>query len=134
MRIGNHQGRDSDSSTVMPIWVGGYFRLVRIRLINGDAELLLGIDIIRKLRLAVDFGRGRFQVGQGEWEGATFNDKYRWVFPLVPTACAYAKSDDYFRKMQKKQIEVLQTQGDFLETQEVRKVSKSKQNRERNRM
>ena len=92
------------------------------------------MDIIRKLRLTVDFGGERFQVGQGEWEGMTSNDKHRWVFPLVPTACAYAKLDDYFRKMQKKQIEVLQTQGDFSETQEVRKVSKSKQNRERNRM
>ena len=31
----------------------------------------------------------------------TFNDKNRWVFPLVPTACAYAKLGGYFRKMQK---------------------------------
>ena len=36
--------------------------------------------------------------------------------------------------MQNKQIEALQTKGDFAEDQEVRKVSKSKQNRERNRM
>ena len=64
----------------------------------------------------------------------TFGDKRRCVFPLAQNACAYAKLDDYFRKMQKHQIEVLQTQGDFSETQEVRKVSKSKQNRERNRM
>ena len=64
----------------------------------------------------------------------TFNDKHHWVFPLVPNACAYAKLDDYFRKMQKGQIEVLQTQADFGEIQEVRKVSKSKQNRVRNRM
>ena len=92
------------------------------------------MDIIKKLQLAVDFGSEQFQVGQGEWEGTTFNDKHHWVFPLVPTACAYKKLDDYFRKMQKHQIEVLQTQGDFSETQEVRKVSKSKQNRERNRM
>ena len=64
----------------------------------------------------------------------TFNDKHHWVFPLVPNACAYAKLDDYFRKMQKNQIEVLHTQADFLEVHEVRKVSKSKQNRERNRI
>ena len=92
------------------------------------------MGIIRKLRLAVDFGCERFQVGQGEWEGVTFNDKHHWVFPLVPNACAYAKLDDYFRKMQKNQVEVLQTQADFSEMQEVRKVSKSKQNRVRNRM
>ena len=64
----------------------------------------------------------------------TFNDKHRWVFLLVPTACAYAKLGDYFRQMQTQQIEVLQTQADFSETQQVRKVSKSKQNRERNRI
>ena len=92
------------------------------------------MGIIKKLQLAVNFGGERFQVGQGEWEEMTFNDKHRWVFPLAPTACAYTKLDDYFRKMQKHQIEVLQTQGDFSETQDVRKVSKSKQNRERNRM
>ena len=57
----------------------------------------------------------------------TFNDKHRWVFPLAPTACAYAKLDDYFRKMQTQQIEVLQTHEDFPETQQARKVSKSKQ-------
>ena len=92
------------------------------------------MDIIKKLQLAVDFGGEQFQVGQGEWEAMTFNDKHHWVFPLVRTACAYTKLGEYFRKMQKHQMEVLQTQGDFSETQEVRKVSKSKQNRERNRM
>ena len=85
------------------------------------------MDIIRRLRSTVDFGRGRFQVGQGEWEAMTFNDKHRLVFPLVPNARAYAKSDGYFfRKIQNKQIDALQTQGDFAEDQEVRKVSKSK--------
>ena len=92
------------------------------------------MDTFKKLQLAVDFGGEQFQVGQGEWEAMTFNDKHHWVFPLVPTACAYTKLGEYFRKMQKHQIEVLQTRGDFSETQEVRKVSKSKQNRERNRM
>ena len=92
------------------------------------------MDTIRKLQLTVDFRSERFQVGQGEWEAMTFNDERHWVFPLVPNACAYAKLDDYFREMQNKQIEVLQTQWGFLGPQEVRKVSKSKQNRERNRM
>ena len=67
--FGNRQGRDSDSSTAMPIWAGGDFRPAKIRLINGKTELLLGMDIIRKLRLAVNFGSEQFQVGQGEWEG-----------------------------------------------------------------
>ena len=93
--------------------VDGHFKPVKIRLINGETELLLGMDIIRKLRLAVDLGSDRFQVGQGEWEAMTFNDKHRWVFPLVPNACAFAKLDQYFRKMQAKEIDVLHTQGDF---------------------
>ena len=99
--FGNHQGRDSDSSTVMPIWVDGDFRPVKIRLINGKTELLLGMGIIKKLRSTVDFSCERFQVGQREWKWRTFNEKHRWVFPPVPTACAYAKLDGYFRKMKK---------------------------------
>ena len=50
----------------MPIWADGGFRPVKIMLINGKTELLLGMDIIRKLRLTVDFGGERFQVGQGD--------------------------------------------------------------------
>ena len=56
------------------------------------------MDVIRKLELTVGFGGNRFQVGQGEWEAMTFNDKHRWVFPLAPNACAYTKSEQYFRK------------------------------------
>ena len=67
--FGTHQGLDPDSSTVMPIWVAGDFRPVKIRLINGKTKLLLAMDIIRKLRLTVDFGCERFQVGQGGGEG-----------------------------------------------------------------
>ena len=55
-------------------------------------------------------------------------------FLSPPTACAYAKLDGYFWGMRRRQIEALQTQEDFSEIQEVRKVSKSNQNRERNRM
>ena len=38
--FGNRKGRDSESSTVTPIWVDGDFRPVKIRLINGETELL----------------------------------------------------------------------------------------------
>ena len=96
--FGNHQGRNSESSTIMPIWVDGDFKPVKIRLIDGKTELLLGMDVIRKLQLTVDFGSERFQVGQGEWEAMTFNDKHHWVFPLVPNARAYKKLEQYFRK------------------------------------
>ena len=56
----------------------------------------------------------QLKVGQNECEMATFNEKNRWVFPLVPTACAYAKLNEYFGKLQNSKIEVSQTQGDFL--------------------
>ena len=85
------------------------------------------MDVIRRLQLTVDFGSEQLHVGQGGWEAMTFNDKHRCVFPLVPNACGYAKSEQYFRKMQTDEIEALQTQEDFLGSQEVRKVSKSKQ-------
>ena len=91
------------------------------------------MDIIKKLRLVVDFGYEKFQVGQGEWKGVTFNDKHRWVFPLVPNACAYAKLDEYFRKLQTETLRFCKHK-EILESQEARKVSKSKQNRARNRM
>ena len=49
-----------------------------------------------------------------------------WVFPLAPTACAYAKLDEYFWEMRKAQIVALQMQGDFGDHLDVRKVTKSK--------
>ena len=54
----------------------------------------------------------------------TYNGKHHWVFPLVATACSYAKLNDYFRKIQKGQIEISQVQGDFGDHLEVRKVTK----------
>ena len=56
----------------------------------------------------------------------TYNGKHHWVFPLVPTACAYAKLNGYFWEIKQGQIEVLQAQGDFWDYLEVRKVTKSK--------
>ena len=43
----------------------------------------------------------------------TYNEKNRWVFPLVQTACAYTKVNDCFRKMKQGEIEVSHVQGDF---------------------
>ena len=83
------------------------------------------MDIIKKLDIAVCFGSDRFQARQGEWEMMTSNGKHRWVFPLVPTDCAYAKLDEYFGKLRKAAIGDLQTQGDFrrhLEAGESRKA------------
>ena len=82
-------------------------------MIDGMAELLLGLDIVRKLDITVVFGSDHFAVGQGGLEMMTYNEEHHWVFPLVPTACAYTKLNDYFWKIQKKQIEISQVQGDF---------------------
>ena len=98
-------------STVLPIWATDSFKPARVRLVGGKTELLLGLDIIRKLDITVVFGSDHFSVGQGELEMVTYNGKHRWVFPLVPTAGAYAKQDEYFWKMQKARIIVLQVQG-----------------------
>ena len=38
----------SDRAIILPIWVGSQFRPVKVRLIGGDAELLLRMDIIEK--------------------------------------------------------------------------------------
>ena len=42
-----------------------------------------------------------------------FNEKNRWVFPLVPTASAYTKLDKYVGKLRNSKIERLQAQGAF---------------------
>ena len=68
---------------------------------GGKTELLLGLDIIRKLDITVDFGSDHFRVRQCELEMMTYNEKHHRVFPLVPTACAYAKLNGYCGQMQK---------------------------------
>ena len=62
-------------STALPIWINDAFRPVRVRLIDGMTELLLGLEIIRKLDITVVFGSNQFRVGQGESEMMTYNEK-----------------------------------------------------------
>ena len=122
----NHQGRTSEASTVLPIWFNGSFRPVRVTLIHGKAELLLGMHIVKKLGAQVCSGSGRCKVGQVGRGMTTLNGKNHCVWNLAPTACAYAKSDEYFRKLRKAEIEGLKMQGDFGENVAVRKVAKTK--------
>ena len=89
---------------------------VRARLIRGRSELLMGMDIVKKLDSAVNFGGDQVMVGQSDWEMMTFNAKHRWVFPLVRTDCAYNKLNEYFGNMRDANIEVPQVQGDFRRT------------------
>ena len=86
------------------------------------------------LDITVEFGSDHFRAGQGEFEMMTYNGQHRWVFPLVPTACDYAKQDDYFGKFQKSQISALQAQGNFGGHLEFRKVAKSKSQRLESKM
>ena len=100
---GAHQWRDSTMAASIPIWANGTFKPARARLIRGKAELLSGMDIVRKLDVTVRFGGDQFKVGQSEWEMAmTFNENNHWVFPSVPTSCAYAKLNEYVGKLQKR--------------------------------
>ena len=100
-----------------------------MRLIEGETELPLGLDIVRKRDIRVRFGSIQLMVGRGELEMMTFNEKHRLVFHLVPTACDYAKLGGYFGKLQKSQVEALQLQGDVgghLGVREATKNQKSK--------
>ena len=126
---GNRQGRDSAIGTSTPIWAQGNSKPVRVWLIRGEAELISRIDIIRKLDIAVRFGGAQFKVGQSEWETMPFNGNHRWVFPLAPTARAYAKLNGYFGKLQNSKIGVLQAQWDFGGDLSVRNASRVQKQR-----
>ena len=70
---GDQDSRDSMRAAVMPIWVGGEFIPAKVRLIRGDAEILLGMEVDGELRVTVDFNSRYFQDGQGEWQEAVRN-------------------------------------------------------------
>ena len=65
---------------------------------------------------------------------ATSNEKNRWVLPLAPTDCAYAKLNEYFGKLRGAVTEVLQSMGDFGGKLSVREVSRPKEQRIRSKM
>ena len=91
--FGNAQGRVSVESTVLPIWINDAFRPARVRLVDGMAELLLCLEIIRGLDIAVVFGSNQFRVGQGESEMVTYNGKHHWVFPPSPNCLCIRKTE-----------------------------------------
>ena len=61
----------------------------------------------------------------------TPNVKNRWVFPLAPDDCCYAKLNEYFGKLRDAKIEVPQEQGDFGDDISVREFG-ARRNSERN--
>ena len=77
---------------------------MRVRLIRGKTELILGMHIVKKLAVHVCVGSDRCKVGKCEWEMMTFDEKHLCVFSLVPTSCAYAISGEYFGKLQKRKL------------------------------
>ena len=98
MLFAHQDSGDCDRSIISDISEIG-LRHVRVRLVGGDAELLVGVDIIQKLRMAVYFGKRNFQIWKGEWRAMGRNGGIRWVFTLPPAARGYTKSGEYFPKM-----------------------------------
>ena len=83
--FGGRRGRDSEASTVIPIWASEIFTPALVMLIRGKTEHLPEMNIVRALDIAVCFGIARFKDGQGSCEMVTFNGNRHWVFPHDPT-------------------------------------------------
>ena len=67
----------------------------RVRLTRGKTELLLWMDIAKKLGTIVNIGINRITDGQSGWGMMTFSENRHLAFPLVPTACDYAKLGEF---------------------------------------
>ena len=93
--------------------MGGTSKPVRVMLIRGKCDSLLGMDIIQRRVSEVNFGSKQFKVGKSGWGMVTLNANRHLVCPLVPTASDYAKLNGYFRQLRDAKIEVLNAQGDF---------------------
>lgn len=117
--FGGQESRNSTHAAVITIWEVAEVAQAEVRLITGDAELLLGLWPIGKLELEVDFERSNFQVGQGAWNSTVRNIQNRWVFPLAPMAIGRSELGGYFAKMGSREIAVLAAHaasgGDFEE-------------------
>ena len=70
---GDQELRGSGDAIISPIRDGGQFRPVRVRLIGGDAGLLLRMDIIGKLCIADGSGNRSPHIGQCELQSMTRN-------------------------------------------------------------
>ena len=97
--VWNRDGRDSLMDSAIPTWLGGMPKQACARLIRGRAELLAGMDIVKKMDSPVSFGRNKFKAWQSEWAMVTSNGKPRRLLPLFPTSCDYAKLNEYFGKL-----------------------------------
>ena len=82
---------------------------------------------VTTLRLSDGFGNLYFHVGKREWKTLVRNAGNRLVYPLVPTARSYAKSEERFAKMRNFAIAVLSSQADC--DFDLQNVATSKQGR-----
>ena len=80
---------------------------------ENQSDILLGLDIVKKLDITVVFGSDHFMAGQGKLAMMTYNEKHHWVFPLFPTACDYAKLDAYFGELQNRKWGYCKRRGIF---------------------
>ena len=63
--FGDQHGRVSVMITVLPICAKDSFKPVRAILDEGETDLLLGLDIVRRLGITVGFGSGHPRDGMG---------------------------------------------------------------------
>ena len=64
--------------TVIHIWAQRNFKQASVMSLRGKAELTPGMDIVRKLDIAVRSGSDQPKAGHGEWEMMmTFNENHR---------------------------------------------------------
>ena len=53
--VADQESKDSLRAEIRPFWAGNEFSDSEVRLIGGDAELLIAMDAVRKLSLSADF-------------------------------------------------------------------------------
>ena len=95
----DHERRDPIYGATIPIWVKDGPTPIRVRSTQGRADLLLGMDIVSKLDVAVNYKMRKFKIRQIEWLVMICNNKHQWVLPLTPNARGFEKLDEYFREM-----------------------------------
>ena len=109
---GFQEFRGSANAYIAPIWAASEFNPITVRLIQGDADLLSRLDIVRNSGLTIDFTEIQFQFGQIEWKVMDLDNKNRWVFPLSPESRGYAKMEEYYHGMCNRAIEVSAAMSD----------------------
>ena len=68
----------------VPIWIENQFLEIPIYVVDGNLELLLGQEFLRKFQVVIDCARHKFKYGQGKWIAAVLGDKGLLRVPTVP--------------------------------------------------